>query len=153
MAKQQDKSRLAMPTNVRRFVWLWWGSVGIALAGVPLTPSTNSSELLALGLTRADVMAIQVGSAAIIIALLLPFFWFAVWRRKNWARWVLLVAFAVSVPISLGLMALNPTFSPEDIPQTGIEFVSLLIEAAAFYFLFTGNARAWFEREKLELRH
>ena len=89
-----------MPANIRRFVWLWLGSIVIALITIPLLPPPSSSEL-ELGVTRPLQMAAAVGVLAILVAVALSFFWLAVWRRKNWARWLLLVAFVASIPLLL----------------------------------------------------
>jgi len=129
-----------MPANVRRFVWLWWSSIVIALIAIPLLPPPSSSEL-ELGVTRPILMAISAGVAVTLVAAALPFFWLAVWRRKNWARWLLLVAFVASIPLCFVDV---PSLAPSVIV---LEWLSLLSEAAAFYFLFTGDARAWFRRE------
>jgi hypothetical protein len=32
-------------------------------------------------------------------------------------------------------------------PLTVLVFISTLVEAAAFYFIFTGDARPWFQRQ------
>jgi hypothetical protein len=129
-----------MPANVRRFVWLWWSSIVIALIAIPLLPPPSSSEL-ELGVTRPILMAISAGVAVTLVAVALPFFWLAVWRGKNWARWLLLVAFVASIPLCFVDV---PNLAPSVII---LEWFSLLSEAAAFYFLFTGDARAWFRRE------
>jgi hypothetical protein len=129
-----------MPANIRRFVWLWWGSIVIAFIAIPLLPPPSSSEL-ELGVTRPILMSIAAGVGVTLVAVALPFFWLAVWRRKNWARWLLLVAFVASIPLSFVDV---PNLAPSVIV---LEWLSMLSEAAAFYFLFTGDARAWFRRE------
>jgi hypothetical protein len=129
-----------MPANIRRFVWLWWGSIAIAFIAIPLLPPPSSSEL-ELGVTRPILMSIAAGVGVTLVAVALPFFWLAVWRRKNWARWLLLLAFVASIPLSFVDV---PNLAPSVIV---LEWLSMLSEAAAFYFLFTGDARAWFRRE------
>jgi len=129
-----------MPANIRRFVWLWWGSFVIAFIAIPFLPPPSSSEL-ELGVTRPILMAISAGVGVTLVAVAIPFFWLAVWRRKNWARWLLLVAFVASFPIYFVHV---PNLAPSVIV---LEWLSMLSEAAAFYFLFTGDARAWFRRE------
>lgn len=123
-----------MPTNVRRFIWLWWGHLAIALVQIPLLPPPNPA------VTRSAQMAVMAGVFAITVAVLLPFFWLAVWRRKNWARWLLLVVFVASNPIFL-----IPSWTQLPPLIIGMGCLSLLMEAAAFYFLFTGDARGWFK--------
>jgi hypothetical protein len=138
-----------MPTNVRRFVWLWLGSFVLALIAIPFLPPPNPS-VLDLGITRAAEMRLAADVSAIIFAIFLPFFWLAVWRRKNWARWVLLVAFVAANGVFL-IPAPRSVADPNwlHMPPLLILFTSLstLTEASAFYFLFTGDAQAWFSRE------
>jgi hypothetical protein len=144
MTEPRHKTRPEKPNNVRRFAWLWTASIVIAFIGVPFTPEPSSPDLLKFGITRVVLMIFEVFSMTVIIALMLPFFWLAVWRGRNWARWVLFIAFAVTTPL---FFVTPKVFDPENLPQTGVELVSLIVEAAAFYFLFTGDARSWFKRE------
>jgi hypothetical protein len=140
-----------MPTNVRRFAWLWWGSFGLTILAVALLPPPSPSEL-PLGMTRSIQMGIYAGVATIWLAVTLPFFWLAVWRRKNWARWMLLMEFAAGTAYSIFLSFVPPIPPPgvdpfwRHMPPSGIvvQWLSLLAEVAAFYFLFTGNAGPWF---------
>jgi hypothetical protein len=144
MTEQRDTTQPEKPTNIRRFAWLWGASIVIALLGIPLTPSPIAPELSNLGLTWGTLILFEVACAIVIVASVFPFFWLAVWRRKNWARWTLFIAFVAPTP----LLFLNLTpIDPESLPLLGVEFLSLLVEAAAFYFLFTGDARPWFRRE------
>jgi|SRR5580704_2508130 hypothetical protein len=140
--------RPEMPTNVRRFVWLWWGSFVIALIEIPLMPPPSASELR-LGVTRSGEMAIAAGLVAILLAVILPFYWLAVRRRKNWARWVLLVTFVSGnalffVPFPSPPPGVDPSWLHTPPSVIVVACLSLITEAAAFYFLFTGDARAWF---------
>lgn len=128
-----------MPKNIRRFLWLWWAAFLIGAAEIPLTPP--NSMLLDFGLTRSAQTMLAAGATALSLATLLPFLWFAVWRRRNWARWVLLVSFIISLPLDF----LDPSvWSGDQLPLTGMALLSVLAGAAAFYFLFTGDARRWF---------
>jgi peptidoglycan/LPS O-acetylase OafA/YrhL len=95
-------------------------------------------------------MRLSADVSAIIFAILFPFFWLAVWRRKNWARWLLLVAFVAAS----GVYLITAPRSVEDpnwlhMPPLLILFdsLSILCGAAAFYFLFTGDSQAWFRSE------
>jgi peptidoglycan/LPS O-acetylase OafA/YrhL len=64
--------------------------------------------------------------------------WQAARERKNWARWILLILFAIALPAfhlpDLTLVAM--------ILRVG----QLLAVAVALVLISTGNARAWFER-------
>jgi hypothetical protein len=131
-----------MPTNVRRFLWLWCAAFLIGAAEIPLMPP--SSMLLDLGVTQSAQMAFAVGGTAVSLATLLPFLWFAVRRRRNWARWVLLVSFIISLPLEF----FDPSiWSGGQLPLTLLALASVLASVAAFYFLFTGDARTWFREQ------
>lgn len=143
-----------MPINVRRFVWLWWAAFVLTIVAIALLPPPSPSELR-LGMTRSIQMGIFAGVAAILIAAQLPFFWLAVWRRKNWARWILLLVFLAGTAHSVYLDFVPPIPPPgvdpfwRHTPPSSImlQWVALLAEVAAFYFLFTGDARPWFRGE------
>ena len=87
-------------------------------------------------------MNFVAGTMVLIFSVLLPFFWLAVWRRKNWARWVLLLAFAISVPFQF----VNPSGIKFGLPLEVVSTFSTAIEALAFVFIFTGDARPWFHK-------
>jgi hypothetical protein len=148
-----------MPINVRRFVWLWWISIGLTLIDILLLPSPSASELLR-GMTRSIQLEIYAGVAVIWVAVQLPFFWLAVRRRKNWARWLLLAVFLAGTVYSVYLFFVPPIPPPgvdpswRHTPSSGIVvgWLSAFAEAAAYYFLFTGDARPWFRREILNTR-
>jgi hypothetical protein len=96
------------------------------------------------GMTHPGLMVIAAAVGVVLMAILLPFFWLAVWRRKNWARWVLLVLFAISLP---GLFLDPEPFVRDHLPSTIIGFGATFVEIIAFFFLFTGDAKPWFRRE------
>ena len=133
-----------MPTNVRRFEWLWWISNLIDLSSIPFS---TDPEILNYGFSRTAQIEFALVVYAVVIAIQLPFFWLAVSRRKNRARWVLFIIF---VAFTIGYL-----FSPS--PPAGsrvmavMEFISWLVEAASFIFLFTGDARPWFNRKLPQL--
>lgn len=130
-----------MPTNVRRFVWLWWFANLIGAASIPLTPP--DSLLLDLGVVQSTQMELMTGVMLIGLLTMLPFLWLAAWRRRNSARWVLLFAFVTSIPF----LFLEPV-RWNQVPLIGVELAANLVEAVAFYFLFTGDARVWFNRSE-----
>jgi len=131
-----------MPINVRRFLWLWWASFLLGAAEIPLSPP--SSMLVDLGVTASDQTMFAAGSTVFSLATLLPFLWFAIRRRKNWARWVLLVSFIISLPF----ISFDPArFAGAQLPLTVLEILSFLTGVAAFCFLYTGDARPWFKEQ------
>jgi hypothetical protein len=140
-----------MPINVRRFVWLWLASIVISLVDFSLFPPPSSSELH-LGMTRSIQIEILAGGAALWVAVRLPFFWLTVWRRKNWARLLLLVVFVAGSVFSFVFYFVHPNPPPGIDPSwlhmppsmIVVGWLGQLTEAAAFYFLFTGDAGPWF---------
>jgi hypothetical protein len=86
-------------------------------------------------------MALDGAGIIIAAAFTLPFFWLVVWRRRSWARWVLLLSFVPDIPL---WFADPQGLEPDHMPLTVLLIVSTLVEAMAFYFLFTGDARPWF---------
>jgi hypothetical protein len=130
-----------MPRNVRLFAWLWLGSNLTAIPELFLVPPPPP-EAVELGLTQPVEMVIGGVGIIIAAACTLPFFWLAVWRRKSWARWVLLISFITDMP----LWFLDPQLlQPDHMALNLLLLISTLVEAAAFYFLFTGDARRWFQ--------
>jgi hypothetical protein len=134
-----------MPKNVRRFAWLWWISNLLGACVVPFAMPTNP-ELTKEGFSSSSQMEIGFIGIVVFVAIMVPFFWLAVWRGKNWARWVLLVVFAALTIASL--------FAPDHIDNRFAEvanYASWLTLAASFFFLFTGDARPWFKKRRLDV--
>lgn len=129
-----------MPRNVKLFAWIWIISALLAFPGILLTPQWMV-ERARMAHRWSGEVKLMIGAELLLLAVLLPFFQLAVWGRKNWARWVLLLAFIVSLP----LLFFEPRMFREDyLPQTLYMFAGTLLEAVGFYFLFTENARPWF---------
>lgn len=70
--------------------------------------------------------------------------WQAAREHKNWARWALLILFATTVPALL---------------ESGLTLIEAILRVAQFFLtvvalflIFTGNARAWFERSSPQPR-
>jgi hypothetical protein len=116
--------------NARLFALLWCLRIVIALAGFALIP-TSSFELK-VGLPAIIQKVVPAFGTIVIVLALLPFLWFAVRRNQTWAKWVLFVAFVVSV---LNFFLDGTTFQSARLPSSGVEFFSLLVEAVGFYFL------------------
>lgn len=94
-------------------------------------------------LFRDDPAAMTPPAAKLITAALILLFvelvWLAARRRKNWARMVLLAAFALSVfSIVEVLRVVGWEFT------TVVDVVSALLTALGLYLSFTGDARDWF---------
>jgi hypothetical protein len=74
-----------------------------------------------------------------MLLLLVFFVWLAAQKRKNWPRWVLAAALALSV-ISL-VQVIGDKGMELD---SAIEVASCALTAAGLYFSFTGDAVGWF---------
>ena len=90
-------------------------------------------------------------SLAVVIALTLVFSAFFIWllvragRRKNWARWVLLVYLVIGwISVAIDL--------PETLSATpfagAIDFLVAMAELWASYLLFLSPGASWFKREQ-----
>jgi|SRR5215469_15353298 len=124
------------PRDVRLYVWLYLlssliGIVGVTIIWIPLNGLVGSVEASAIG-------------SLIGLAILGPFFWFALWKQRNCARWVLLVAFLASLPFCF----FDFQGKPPPLPTVALLFVATLVNAAGIYFLFSRDSDAWFQARK-----
>lgn len=132
-----------MPTNIQRFAWLWAISGLIAFLEIPLLPAP-APDLMTSGVTLTELRIETAAFDCVLLAVLLPLFWLAVWRRKNWCRWVLLV-FSI---VAWGLEFHDPVFYfPDHLLLSILTFTSMALDIAAFFYVFTGDARPWFRQE------
>jgi len=116
-----------IPRNVLWFEVLLYASLVLDALSVAFQDRTANADVI---LTLLD---------ACMILLLFYFVWLAAQRRKNWPRWVLLVALVLSV-ISLF------QFVGENGLQldSAIEIVSCVLTTMGLYLSFTGDAKGWF---------
>jgi predicted cation transporter len=133
-----------MPKNVRRFTFLWCASLLIDLVVYCFVPVDTSDA------TTSPVILYAI-AFAVLLAILLPPLWFAVWRRKNWARVVLVALFAVGLA-ALPLDPIGEELSFLDFGQIRtdqlvfftLDALTSVMDAVALFFLFSGDARPWF---------
>jgi hypothetical protein len=129
-----------LPRNVKWFAWLWVFSFLLAFPELFLMPPLLPP--LPPGI-RSGVVKLTIAGMFLLLVMLLPIFQLAVWGRKNWARWVLFLAFVLPSP----LLFERHMFRSDHLPLTIYEFAGTLVEALSFYFLFTGDARPWFRAQ------
>ena len=122
-----------VPKNVLWFEVLLYLSLTLDALSVAFQDRTPSGDM------TPSLIAITTVLAACLILLMVYFVWLAAQRRKNWPRWVLTVALALSV-ISL-VQSIGDSGLLLD---SGIEVVSCALTAAGLYFSFTGDAQGWF---------
>ncbi|MBR0717498.1 hypothetical protein [Bradyrhizobium liaoningense] len=124
---------MSVPRNVLRFEVLLYASLMLDALSVAFEDRTPTRE-------RTEQM-IMTGTllSAVMIVLFVYVVWLAAQRRKNWARWVLAAALALSVP-SLAVR-INEVGLALD---SAIEIVSCVVTAFGLYASFTGDAKGWF---------
>ncbi len=127
-----------MPSNVRNFFWLNFLALVLGVAVAILTAPKNAAIAAAGGLGPGFVIGVQVSVEALLLLLL----WLIAFKRQNWARWVWLAMFVLGLP---GYIAIFKNLF--GISAAGaISLVQVILEIVALYFVFTGNAAAWFRR-------
>lgn len=122
-----------LPRNVFRFEALLYASLMLDALSVAVQDRTPTADITDQMIMRDTLIA---GG---MILLLLYFVWLAARRRKNWPRWVLAAALALSVA-SLFLVIGANGLELDSI----IEIVSCALTAAGLYFSYTGDAQGWF---------
>jgi peptidoglycan/LPS O-acetylase OafA/YrhL len=122
-----------LPRNVFRFEVLLYASLMLDALSVAVQDRTPTAEV-----TERMVMASTLLGGGMIL-LLLYFVRLAARQRKNWPRWVLVAALALSI-VSLFL-----TIGERGLElDSFIEIVSCALTAAGLYYSFTGDAQGWF---------
>ena len=122
-----------VPRNVLWFEVLLYLSLTLDAVSVAFQDRTPNAN------TTVQMISVATVMAAGLILLLVYFVWLAAQHRKNWPRWALAAALALSV-ISL-VQAIGESGVQLD---SGIEVVSCVLTAAGLYFSFTGDAVGWF---------
>src|SRR6201981_3640549 len=122
-----------LPRNVFRFEVLLYASLMLDALSVAVQDRTPTADM-----TDQMIMAATLVAGGMIL-LLLYFVWLAARHRKNWPRWVLAAALALSV-VSLVQVIGQRGMELE----SAIEIVSCALTAAGLYFSFTGDAQGWF---------
>jgi hypothetical protein len=134
-----------MPSRVRWFVIL--SLLTVSLGTVWIAVFRAEFEALATARmapeTASAVILFAYGSQIALYAIQVLFVWLIAFRRKNWARWVLLVMTIVNDLPLVGPMLTQRHGIPF---QTEVLVVSILMDAIALYLVFTGNARPWFRK-------
>lgn len=132
-----------MPSNVTNYLGLsiMVFAIGIVSAvfgfdnAVAKIPSPNAGTIILI----IDVVAFGI-SIGLIAAV--------AWGRQNWARWVQLVFYVLGLG-SLALLMVNPAAAAQMTSfQLGTAAVSNLLQGVALFFIFTGNAKEWFQKKK-----
>lgn len=136
----------SMPSRVRWFVVV--SLLTVALGTV--WTAVFHAEFEARAAAR---MAPEIASAVIAFtyglqiafgAIQTLFVWLIAFRRKNWARWLLLIT---TIVIDFPLVGILWAPKPGMPFQAEVFGVSILMDAFGLYLVFTGNARPWFRKK------
>ena len=122
-----------IPRNVVWFEALLYMSLTLDALSAAFTDRTPSVEV------PQEIITANSFIAVIMILLLVFLVWLAAQRRKNWPRWVLWGALALSIYSLIeviGQLGLQL--------DSAIEIFSCALTVAGLYFSYTGDAKGWF---------
>ena len=121
------------PRNVVWFEALLYMSLTLDALSAAFQDRTPTAEI------TQEIITANTVIAAVMILLLVFLVWLAAQRRKNWPRWVLWGALALSI------YSLIDTIGDVGLQlDSAIEIVSCALTAAGMYFSWTGDAKGWF---------
>ena len=121
------------PRNVVWFEALLYMSLTLDALSAAFQDRTPTAEI------TQDIITANTVIAAVMILLLVFLVWLAAQRRKNWPRWVLWGALALSI---YSLIEVIGQFGLQ--LDSAIEIVSCALTLAGLYFSYTGDAKGWF---------
>jgi hypothetical protein len=128
-----------MPNNVIVFERLMYASVSIGLLSLILDASRQAAlpEVQAAGGLPFVAVVALAG-----IGILLVLIWLTARKGKNWARFLFAGLFVIGLWPALQnidvLLGVNPMVALLAVAQ-------IVIQVAAIYFIFTGDAGPWFQ--------
>lgn len=129
-----------MPSNVSNYLWLNILGLAIGLVTAYFGFDDAVAKMPIAGAARVLVI-IDVVIFSISIGLIAA----VVWGRQNWARWVQLVFYALGLlGMAIGFQKMLESSSF----QIGTTVLQLVISGLALFFIFTGNAKEWFLRDR-----
>ena len=122
---------IVVPENVRRFEICLYASLLVDTLSFPFRTIPED--------VPESVIAMSALMSASLILLLCHLVWLAARQRRNWARWLLVMALGLSVLTLIGILN-----------QEGWSLVTMIDAASAALTMvglrlsFTGDARGWF---------
>ena len=133
-----------MPKNVQRFEWLLYSAIALGLLSLLRNPSALA-PILALESTNVFLFAYFIVAFASVEILFVVFIWLTARRRKNWARWTLVLFFAAGIPFEIYQMA-----NEKDHVTVVIVAAISSMHGLAYFFIFSGDARPWFRQPQTQ---
>ena len=101
-----------LPRNVKWFAWTWVITWLMAFPEMFLLPPPDM-EAARQRMSRSAEVKLSIGVLFLLMAILLPIFRLAIWKRKNWARWTLFLLFVLSLPL---IFVDRHMFRPDHLP-------------------------------------
>jgi hypothetical protein len=129
------------PKNVRWFERLAYGSLAVTAALLPFNEKTHS----VIHRMGQGVFALWLCLFSVWIAII----WGISRRRLGWLRWVKLAGLFFSL---LGVRVVMNSYLAEPV-YCASWLISLVLDSAACYLIFTGDANAWFKPKVTEEIH
>ncbi|MDB5578525.1 MAG: hypothetical protein JWR80_3701 [Bradyrhizobium sp.] len=124
---------MTVPRNVVWFEVLLYLSLTLDALSVAFRDRTPTAKM-----TESMIMMESLFAAGLLL-LLVYFVRLAARQRKNWPRWVLSAALALSAFTLVGVIGVRGLEF-----DSGVEIVSCALTGAGLYFSYTGDARDWF---------
>jgi hypothetical protein len=128
------------PTSIRRFDFLYLASIALSVVTYFLSydPMVESMQ------ARTAAAGVQLGGGTVIVVMVLSIgvslllWWLASQRRAVVAKWIIVLFFVLGLTGIPGLIAGGWTLLKT------LSALNLLLEAAAVFYLFQPDAKAWF---------
>lgn len=128
-----------MPSNVTRFEWLYYISLGVFIAEIVLTYDEQLAFWVRVGLGNPFILATHAVTIGIYVLLIRT----AARARKNWARWVLLFLFVIGLFGTVMQLGPIPSFRTA---ESVLGVIYILLQGFGLFLIFTGNAQEWFRK-------
>ena len=134
------------PKSIRRFDLFYLGYVALSLIGSFISYGAMVTEMG----RRTAAAGMQLGSGTVIATMVLAtvvslLLWFLVSRKAvALAKWIIVVLFVIGLLSAFGLLGTPGFVSGAWTLLKTISAVTLLLEAAAVFYLFQPDAKAWF---------
>ena len=125
-----------MPRTVRNSERLLYlsGLVGVIVAALDFA-------VLRQERSPALVVGAALGAAAGALALLCLLTWISARRRKNWARWSLLILYVFGLSIFIN------SLSGMSVAVKSLTALQEIAQSFALVFIFSAEADAWFSKQ------
>ena len=130
------------PAAIKKFDWLYLGSVAVGLLGFALNygaiADQTNAELAAGGLEGA-ANGLLIGSMLVGVAINVALWFLVSVLRIGFVKWI------IALFVAWGLLSLGTALASGEIASLNVIFgiISSLMVVASLYFLFQPEATAW----------